>query len=118
MSLGCGGLIAGMALLAAGLAASSLALLVIGGLVAGVGQGLSFRAGLTAVNAASPPEERAEVASSFFVVAYVAISVPVIGEGVLAEAVGLRTAGLVFAAVVAVLAGIVLALLARRPKSG
>src|SRR5205807_4855116 len=93
MPLGCGGLIAGMALLAAGLAASSLALLVIGGVVAGVGQGLSFRAGLTAVNDAAPAEERGEVASSFFVVAYVAISVPVIGEGVLAEVAGLRARG-------------------------
>jgi hypothetical protein len=86
--------------------------------VAGVGQGLSFRAGLTAVNAAAPPEERSEVASSFFVVAYVAISVPVIGVGLLAEAAGLRTAGLVFAGVVAALAAVVLALLATRPKSG
>jgi MFS family permease len=110
---GCGGLIAGMALLALGLAVSSLALLVVGGMIAGVGQGLSFRAGLAGVNAAAPPEERAEVASSFFVVAYLAISVPVIGVGLLAEAAGLRTAGLVFTAVVAVLAAVVLALLAR-----
>ncbi len=115
MPLGCGALIAGMALVAAGLAVPSLALLVVGGVIAGVGQGLSFRAGLTGVNAAAPPEERGEVASSFFVVAYVAISVPVIGVGVLAEAAGLRTAGLVFAGVVAAIAGVVLALLARRP---
>jgi MFS family permease len=115
---GCCALIAGMGLLALGLAVSSLALLVIGGMVAGLGQGLSFRSGLTAVNAASPPELRAEVASSFFVVAYVAISVPVIGVGVLADASGLKPAGLVFAAIVAALAAVVLVLLARRPKSG
>ena len=41
-----------------------------------------------------------------------------IGVGLLAEAAGLRTAGLVFAAVVAGIAAVVLALLARRPKSG
>jgi MFS family permease len=118
MPLGCAALIVGMALVAAGLAVPSLALLVIGGVIAGVGQGLSFRAGLTGVNAAAPPEERGEVASSFFVVAYVAISVPVIGVGLLAEATTLRTAGLVFAAVVAAIAAVVLALLGRRPKSG
>jgi len=118
MPIGCGGLIAGMGLLALGLALPSLAFLVVGGVVAGLGQGLSFRAGLAGVNAAAPPEERAEVASSFFVVAYLAISVPVIGVGLLAEAAGLRTAGLVFAAVVAGIAAVVLALLARRPKSG
>jgi MFS family permease len=118
LPVGCGGLIAGMALVAAGLAASSLALLVIGGVVAGIGQGLSFRAGLAGINAAAPPEDRAAVASSFFVVAYLAISVPVIGVGLLAEAAGLRTAGLVFAGVVAVIAAVVLALLAKPPKSG
>lgn len=118
LPVGCAGLIAGMALLAGGLAAPSLALLVAGGVVAGVGQGLSFRAGLTGVNEAAPPEERAEVASSFFVVAYLAISVPVIGVGVLADSAGLKTAGLVFAGVVAALAAVVLALLARGPKSG
>jgi MFS family permease len=110
---GCGGLIAGMGLLALGLAASSLALLVLGGMIAGFGQGLAFRAGLTAVNASSPDEHRAEVASAFFVVAYVALALPVIGVGVLTEVAGLRTAGLTFAAVVSALAAIVLVLLAR-----
>jgi MFS family permease len=116
---GCLGLIAGMGLLALGLAVSSLALLVIGGMVAGFGQGLAFRAGLTEVNECSPAEHRAEVASAYFVVSYVAISLPVIGVGVLAEAAGLRAAGLTFAAVVAVLSAIVLVLLAResRPAS-
>ena len=115
---GCAGLIAGMGVLALGLAIPSLALLVAGAMIAGAGQGLSFRAGLTGVNAASPAEQRAEVASSFFVIAYVAISLPVIGEGVLAQIVGLRTAGLVFAAAVAALAAFVLVLLARRQVDG
>jgi MFS family permease len=114
MAGGCAGLIAGMALLAAGLASSSLALLVTGATVAGAGQGLSFRAALAAVNAASPEDQRAEVASSFFVVAYLAISIPVIGEGVLAQAASLRTAGIVFAAVVAVLAAVVVTMLLSR----
>jgi len=114
LPVGCRGLIAGMGLLALGLAASSLALLALGGILAGFGQGLSFRAGLATVNDRSPPERRAEVASSFFVVAYVAISIPVVGEGMLAQAAGLRTAGLIFAAVVAALSALVLALLVRR----
>jgi MFS family permease len=113
MPAGCGALIAGMGLLALSLAVSSLALLVLGGVLAGFGQGLSFRAGLAAINAESPASSRAEVASSFFVVAYVAISIPVVGEGVLADIAGLRSAGLVFAALVAVLAGVVLLLVAR-----
>ncbi len=117
MPAGAGALIAGMGLLALGLAGSSLALLVLGGVIAGAGQGLSFRAGLAAVNASSPAERRAEIASSFFVVAYVAISIPVIGEGVLAQAVGLRPAGEAFAAGVAALSAVVLVLLARRRET-
>ena len=108
---GCLALIAGMASLALGLAASSLALLVIGGVIAGFGQGLAFRAGLSAVNARAPADRRADVASSVFVVAYVAISLPVIGVGILAEAVGLRSAGLVFAAAVAAVSVTALVLL-------
>jgi predicted MFS family arabinose efflux permease len=105
---GAGALIAGMGSLALGLAASSLALVVLGGVIAGFGQGLSFRGGLTDVNEHSPPAQRSEVASSFFVVMYIAISLPVIGEGVLAQAVGLRAAGLTFAALVAALSATVL----------
>jgi MFS family permease len=100
---GAGALIAGMGLLALGLAVSSLALFVLGGVIAGFGQGLSFRGGLTAVNERSPAAQRGEVTSSFFVVMYIGISLPVIGDGVLADAIGLRTAGLIFAALVAAL---------------
>ena len=114
MVIGCGGLIAGVALLGLGLGVSSLGLLVAGAMLAGAGQGLSFRAGLAAVNEASPPERRAEVASSFFVVAYLALSIPVIGEGVLAQAAGLRTGGIVFAGLVAALAAVVVMLLYSR----
>ena len=112
---GCASLIAGMAVLVLGIALPSLALLVIAGIVAGFGHGLSFRSGLAALNARSPATRRAETASCLFIVCYVAISVPVIGEGALSQAVGLRTAGITFAAVVAAVATVALALLARSP---
>jgi predicted MFS family arabinose efflux permease len=111
MPAGCLALVAGMGSFALGLASSSMLLLVLGGVIAGFGQGLAFRAGLEAVNAGAPADQRGEVASSFFVVAYVAISVPVIGEGILAQVIGLRPAGLTFAAAVAGLSIMVLGLL-------
>jgi MFS family permease len=114
LPVGCVALAAGMGLVAQALIAESLALLIAGGVVAAVGQGLSFRAGLTAVNEASPPERRAEVASSFFVVGYLGVSVPVVGVGLLAELVSLRVAGLVFTGLVALLALAALYLLAGR----
>jgi hypothetical protein len=115
---GCAALIAGMGLLALGIASLSLTLLVAAGVVAGLGHGLSFRAGLATLNARSPATRRAEVASSFFIVGYAAISAPVIGEGALAQAAGLRAAGLTFAAVVAAVAGVALALLVRSQAGG
>jgi MFS family permease len=108
---GCVALIVGMGVVALGLALSSLPVLVAGGIVAGLGQGLSFHAGLAALNEASPPDRRGEVASSYFVVGFVAISLPVVGVGAVAELLNLRTAGLIFAALVAGLALIVLFLL-------
>jgi MFS family permease len=117
LAAGCVGLIVGMGILALGVGVPALALLVLGGVIAGFGQGLSFRAGLTALTARSPVEQRGQVASSYFVVAYLSISGPVIGVGVLAQATGLRPAGLTFAAAVSALSALVLILLARRRET-
>jgi MFS family permease len=108
LAAGCMGLIAGMGLLVAGLAASSLILVIASGIVAGLGHGLAFRSGLQAVNSNAPAERRAGVASSFFIVMYVGISLPVIGDGILSNALGLQTAGIVFSLAVAVVAAIAL----------
>lgn len=113
LAVGCAGLVAGMAVLAGALAASSLTLLIAGGILSGLGQGLSFRAALGAVTAESPSETRAAVASTFFVVAYVAISLPVVGVGLLARVISLRATGLVFVGIVGVLATTALVLLMR-----
>ncbi len=109
--LGCAGLVVGMGVLAGGLAASSLVLLVVGGVVAGFGQGMSFRSGLGAVTSASPADDRAAVASTFFTLAYVALALPVIGVGISTRVVSLRTTGLVFSAAVMVLAAVAAGLL-------
>lgn len=98
---GCVLLIAGLASIAAALATDSLPALLAGTVIVGVGQGVSFRAGIAMVTAASPPERRAATTSAFFMVAYVGISIPVILVGLAATAWGLRTAGIVFTVVVA-----------------
>jgi hypothetical protein len=108
LPVGCVGLIAGMGLLAGGLAAKSLGLVIGAAIVGGLGQGLSFRSGLESVNAEAPAERRGGVASSFFIVLYVAISLPVIGEGVAATSLGLQTAGIAFSVAVATLAAVAL----------
>ena len=116
LSAGCIGVIAGAALVAAALAAGSLAFLIAGAIVAGLGQGLSVGAGLAALNAGAPADRRGEVASSFFVVLYVALSIPIIGTGLATQVIGLRASALIFTVFVAALAAACLiSLVARRP---
>ncbi|MCP2196825.1 hypothetical protein [Lentzea flava] len=94
----------GALVLAGALAAGSLPLQLVATTLAGLGQGTTFRTALALLTATSPPDRRAEVASSFFVVAYIAISAPIVGEGLAVQLVGLRTASVGFGVVVAVLA--------------
>ncbi|MFE3182906.1 MFS transporter [Streptomyces violascens] len=115
LPLGCIGLLAGLALLAGALRCDLLPLMVLSALVGGCGQGLAFRGALSAVAEASPPDRRAAVISTLFVVAYAGISVPVIGVGVLVNPLGLEGAGLVFIGCMAVLATIAAVYLLRRP---
>jgi MFS family permease len=109
LGVGCAGLIAGMGLLAAGLAVTSLALVIASAIVAGLGQGICMRAGLEAVNTQAPAQRRAGVASTFFIVMYVGIALPVIGMGIAASHLGLQTAGIAFSVAVAAVAAIALA---------
>jgi MFS family permease len=104
VALGCAILVVGLIILAVALHISSLTGLIAAAVVSGIGQGISFSRGLAAVAEKTPPDRRAEVSSTYFVVAYVAISLPVVGEGLAAQDLGLRTAGVSFAVAVAVLA--------------
>ncbi len=114
VALGCAILTVGMGILVVALHYSSLAGLIIAAVVAGIGQGISFSRGLAAVAERTPAERRAEVSSTYFVVAYIAISIPVIGEGFAAQAWGLRTGGTVFAIAVGVLALVCLTAILRQ----
>ncbi|MEU4091706.1 MFS transporter [Streptomyces sp. NPDC026673] len=115
LPFGCLVLTAGMAVVAFSLVVESLPVLVVGALVGGLGQGMSFRAGLTSVSAVAPDEHRGATISAFFVVAYVGISVPVVGVGALTLVLGLRGAGVVFAMYVILVSAAVGAFLLRRP---
>jgi MFS family permease len=104
LPVGCLGLALGAEVVAASLSYRSLPVLVLGALVCGLAHGLVFRAGLTMVTTASPPDQRAEVASSLFVTLYVGISIPVIGLGAAAERFGLLHSGVIFGVLAAGLA--------------
>jgi MFS family permease len=104
VAMGCAILVAGMVVLAAALHFSSLPGLIAASVVSGIGQGISFSRGLADVIEGTPTECRASVGSAYFVVSYIAISIPVIGAGLAAQVWGLRTSGMIFAVLVGVLA--------------
>jgi MFS family permease len=81
----------------------SAPLFVVATVVVGIGNGLTFVGSLALINQVAPKAKHAAVISAYNVVAYLALSVPVIGVGLLANLVGLKSATTTFTAVVVVL---------------
>jgi len=103
-ALGSVALSIGMVLIVLASSADSAALFLAGGVVGGAGFGVAFLGALRALSAAIPPDERAAVMSAFYVVAYLAISVPAIVAGVLVTPLGLEPTFELFGSVIAALA--------------
>ncbi|WP_229347803.1 MFS transporter [Staphylococcus kloosii] len=117
LMLGSGTLIVGVILVGISLLLSSYVLLLIGAIVSGLGQAFSFRAGLSTVNSVSPQDKQAEITSTFFTIAYIAISIPVVGVGLLQLGLSIQGAGIVFSIIVVLLAIISLVLLLLNHKN-
>jgi len=115
LAAGCGLLVAGVALLAVSLAIDSLAALFASSVVGGLGQGVVVSAGLAAIAERAPAERRGETASSFFVVLYLGLSLPVIAAGFAIHFTSIRTAGIGFCAGAGLLA---LGVLASQVRAG
>ncbi|MBW0254040.1 MFS transporter [Cellulomonas sp. PS-H5] len=96
---------AGLVVLTAGMLAERLDVFLVGGLVTGAGAGLLFAAASGTIAAAAAPHQRGEALAGLFLVAYLGLSLPAMGLGLLARALPQSTA-------MALLAGTLLALLA------
>ncbi|WP_148292707.1 MFS transporter [Paracoccus aminophilus] len=96
---------------------SPLGLLIIAACIAGYGYGLIFLGSLAEITRCAPPEHRAETVSTYYVIVYLGIGMPMIAVGYLATYVGLSAAVQSFSAALipAVLA--VLILMRRLPSS-
>lgn len=94
----------GLLLIVLSLESSSLALFVAGAVAGGAGSGLAFMGSLALVNERAPAGRRAETISAYFVVGYVAIGLPVVGDGFAAQLVGLNRAAVAYAITIATLA--------------
>jgi MFS family permease len=78
----------------------SLALFLIGAVIAGAGCGAMFRGGLTLVISASSPDDRAGALATFFTAGYAGISLPVVGVGLALQHLSPRVTLLIFGAAV------------------
>jgi MFS family permease len=117
LPLGCAGLMLGAALLGLAVAFNSLWPLLASAPIVGLGQGLVVGAGLGAINKRAQKERRGEVASSYFIVLYVGLTLPVVGIGLAGQAVGFHAAAIGYEAFAIVIVAGVLAWLVRRPFS-
>jgi MFS family permease len=73
---------AGLVLLAAGGILGSLALFVVGGVIAAAGVGLSFRNALATAASLVPPAQRGELLAAVFLAAYAGMAVPALIAGI------------------------------------
>jgi hypothetical protein len=108
LALGLATLVAGLALVTAAFWLASLALLLVGGVLAGAGA--AFKGSVTTVLGVARPEARGEALAGLFLAAYVGLAVPVVGLGVATQLLSARVAVLGFAALLVT----VVALVSRR----
>ncbi|MFE4959411.1 MFS transporter [Streptomyces sp. NPDC056653] len=110
MAAGSVALAAGTGLTLLALVGPSTPLFFVGTALAGAGFGSSFLGTFRSLASLVGPTERADLFASVYIVSYLAFSVPAVLAGLAVPSLGLRTATMVYGAVV-----IVLALLAAAP---
>jgi MFS family permease len=103
-----------LALLIVAQAQGSLPLLLVGTTLSGISGALGYRGSLQVVNQIAPAEQRAGVASAYFLVCFIGNSLPVIAVAMLTRTFNSLIADSVFAVTLAVLALTALAVSARQ----
>ncbi len=93
-----------LALIVAGLSQASLGLFLAGTAVGGIAVGCVFLGSLSIANRLAPAERRGQVISSYFVLCYLGLTVPVIGVGISSEYFGIFRSVLVCSVGLAILA--------------
>ncbi|MER6924196.1 MFS transporter, partial [Streptomyces spiralis] len=86
--------------LVAAFPAHSLALVLVGAVLAGCGHGAGFLGAQGELNRCVPGDRRGEVTAAFYTCVYTGVAVTSIGVGLIARAVSLSAAVALFAAVI------------------
>ncbi|GIF16589.1 MFS transporter [Actinoplanes teichomyceticus] len=114
LALGLAAQAGGVLIVLAGMRLASLPVFLAGGVVAGVGAGTLFKAAVGAVTALAAPQHRGAALAGLFLVAYLGLTVPVIGLGLATRAFTALTAMTGFAVLMLALLTAVAALTTRR----
>jgi MFS family permease len=93
-------LVAGMAVSLVGLAAELALIAAIGTVVAGIGFGATGRGSFGTIAAIAEPDERGALFAAFYVVSYLAFSLPALAAGLASTSAGLRPTAIVYGAAV------------------
>ena len=99
-------LFVGTSLFVASLVETSLAIFVVGAVIAGAGFGPGFLGAFRTVSQLAEPHERAGLISAIYLVSYLAFSIPALVAGVVISHEGLRSTSVVYGAAVAAVAAL------------
>ncbi len=94
-------MVLGLAGIAVAAPLASLVLFLVGGIVAGAGVGILFRAAIATVAGVAEPRSRGEALAALFLLAYIGLTIPVLGIGAALLAFSQAAVLIVFAIVVA-----------------
>jgi MFS transporter len=94
----------GVAITLTGIPTQSVALMLLGTVVSGIGFGTAFSGTIRTVMRLAKANERAALLSAFYVVGYLAFSLPAVIAGVVAPTIGLTTAAEIYGFLVIFLA--------------
>ncbi|WP_235022949.1 MFS transporter [Amycolatopsis alkalitolerans] len=107
LGYGLGFLVVGIVALTVAVQLPSLALFLVGGVLAGGGAGAAFKGCVSIVLSVAPPEGRGEALAGLFLAAYVGLAVPVVALGLATQLVSLQVALAGFAVVLLAILGLV-----------
>ncbi len=111
---GTAALVIGLSVTLAGVQLHSIAAFFIGSVIAGLGFGAAFNGTLRSLVPLAEAHERAGLMSTFFVLSYLAFSLPAIAAGLLAGYIGLQAASVGYGLLLVALGCVALMMMARR----
>ena len=115
---GTAALVVGLVVTLAGVELHATAPFFAGSLIAGLGFGAAFNGTMRSLVPLAEAHERAGLMSTFFVLSYLAFSLPAIAAGLMAGRFGLQAASVGYALLLVALGVVALAMMARRPAAG